>query len=98
VIADPVEPDAETRKLWLTWRLLGLRARRHEAFQGGYQPLAAGEQTCAYLRGDDVFVAVHTRPGRPRAELEEQLPRGSWRRVVNLDGIVVAERIERAGR
>jgi (1->4)-alpha-D-glucan 1-alpha-D-glucosylmutase len=98
VIANPVEPDAATRKLWLTWRLLGLRARRHEAFQGGYRPLAAGEHTCAYLRGDDVLVAVHTRPGRPPAELEEPLPRGSWRRVVDLDGIVVAERIGGAGR
>jgi (1->4)-alpha-D-glucan 1-alpha-D-glucosylmutase len=44
-------PDRETIKLFLIWRSLALRARRPEAFAGGYRPLEAGESCCAYLRG-----------------------------------------------
>jgi (1->4)-alpha-D-glucan 1-alpha-D-glucosylmutase len=55
-------PDRQTRKLWLTARLLSLRIRRPEAFAGAYQPLAAGEQAVAFLRGGEVLVAVGTRP------------------------------------
>jgi len=62
-------PDAQTRKLWLTMRLLQLRIRRPEAFAGGYEPLDAGERTVAYLRGGEVLVAVATRPGTPDGEL-----------------------------
>jgi (1->4)-alpha-D-glucan 1-alpha-D-glucosylmutase len=55
-------PDDATRKLWLTARLLALRIRRPGAFAGAYQPLSAGERAVAYLRGDEVLVAVATRP------------------------------------
>jgi (1->4)-alpha-D-glucan 1-alpha-D-glucosylmutase len=45
------EPTRETIKLYLIHRALGLRARRPEAFAGGYTPVPAGERCCAFLRG-----------------------------------------------
>ena len=69
-------PDAATRKLWLTARLLRLRIRRPQAFTGGYEPLDAGERTIAYLRGGDVLVAVATRPSVAGDELRGA--EGQW--------------------
>ncbi|MDQ6746202.1 MAG: malto-oligosyltrehalose synthase [Actinomycetota bacterium] len=75
-------PDAETRKLFITMRLLGLRARRSAALADGpYRPLAAGEEACAFMRGDDVLVAVATRP-EPAATAPVETPRGPWRNVL----------------
>jgi (1->4)-alpha-D-glucan 1-alpha-D-glucosylmutase len=45
------EPTRETIKLFLIHRALELRARRPEAFAGGYSPVTAGERCCAFLRG-----------------------------------------------
>jgi (1->4)-alpha-D-glucan 1-alpha-D-glucosylmutase len=45
------EPTRETIKMFLIHRALELRARRPEAFAGGYTPVEAGERSCAYLRG-----------------------------------------------
>jgi (1->4)-alpha-D-glucan 1-alpha-D-glucosylmutase len=45
------EPTRETIKLFLIHRALDLRARRPDAFAGGYTPVPAGERACAYLRG-----------------------------------------------
>jgi (1->4)-alpha-D-glucan 1-alpha-D-glucosylmutase len=75
-------PDPGTRKLFLTLRLLGLRGRRPKVFShGSYQPLDAGDRTCAFLRGDDVMVAVAVRPNAEEdASLEA--PRGRWRNVL----------------
>ncbi len=73
-------PDAETYKLFLTLRLLGLRARRPEPFTGGYEPLEAGERACAFVRGGDVVVAVAVRLGEIEGELHA--PRGRWRDVL----------------
>ena len=73
-------PDSETRKLWLALRLLTLRARRPEPFAGGYEPLAAGDGACAFLRGGEVLVAVAVRDGRFDALIEP--PRGRWRNVL----------------
>ncbi len=73
-------PDPQTAKLWLNLRLLGLRARRPEPFAGDYEPLDAGEGTCAYVRGGDVLVAVTVRPGAPGGMLAA--PRGRWRDVL----------------
>jgi (1->4)-alpha-D-glucan 1-alpha-D-glucosylmutase len=56
-------PTAQTRKLWLISRLLGLRIRRPGAFTGGYEPVSAGEHAVAYLRGGEVLTVVATRPG-----------------------------------
>jgi (1->4)-alpha-D-glucan 1-alpha-D-glucosylmutase len=46
------------RKLWLTARLLGLRARRPEIFSGDYRALAAGTAACVFVRGGELLVAV----------------------------------------
>ena len=54
----------ETRKLFVTLRLLGLRARRPEPFAGGYEPLDAGAGACAFVRGGEVLVVVGVRGGR----------------------------------
>ncbi|MBV8430227.1 MAG: malto-oligosyltrehalose synthase [Solirubrobacterales bacterium] len=77
-------PTGETRKLFLILRLLGLRARRPETFlAGGYEPLEADPNLCAYMRGDDVFVAVTVRPETAGATLAA--PRGRWRDVLRGD-------------
>jgi (1->4)-alpha-D-glucan 1-alpha-D-glucosylmutase len=57
-VRDGAAPDDETRKLWVTHRLLDLRARRPEAFAGAYEPLDVGPGVCAYARGEEVAVAV----------------------------------------
>jgi (1->4)-alpha-D-glucan 1-alpha-D-glucosylmutase len=88
------EPDDETRKLWVTWRLLDLRARRPEAFAGSYAPLDTGPGVCAYVRGGEVLVAVTVREG---AAFEA--PRGDWETVLpglaGAHGITVLERRRR---
>ena len=73
-------PDAETRKLFATLRLLGLRARRPEPFAGTYEPIDAGTSTCAFVRGGDVLVAVAVRSGPIEGTIEA--PRGHWRDVL----------------
>jgi (1->4)-alpha-D-glucan 1-alpha-D-glucosylmutase len=50
-------------KLWLIERLLALRARLPEAFGGTYEPIDAGPDVVAYLRGGMVMVAVAVREG-----------------------------------
>jgi (1->4)-alpha-D-glucan 1-alpha-D-glucosylmutase len=65
-------------KLELIRALLALRARRPESFAGAYEPLPAGEWTCAYRRGEDVLVAVPSRGGEP----EFERPPGRWHEVV----------------
>ncbi len=75
-------PDRATRKLYVTAQLLELRARRPGSFLGGpYEPLQAGEKACAFLRGDDVLVAVAVRDEWAGAELEA--PAGRWRDVLS---------------
>jgi (1->4)-alpha-D-glucan 1-alpha-D-glucosylmutase len=73
-------PTAETRKLWLTTRLLGLRIRRPAAFTGAYEPLRCGQSAVAYRRGGDVVVAVATRPGVATGSLPGI--EGRWRDVL----------------
>jgi (1->4)-alpha-D-glucan 1-alpha-D-glucosylmutase len=76
-------PDPGTRKLFLTLRLLGLRGRRPKVFsQGAYQPLDAGDRACAFLRGDDVMVAVAVRPNAAEEGASLEAPRGRWRNVL----------------
>jgi (1->4)-alpha-D-glucan 1-alpha-D-glucosylmutase len=76
-------PDPGTRKLFLTLRLLGLRGRRPKVFShGAYQPLEAGDRACAFLRGDDVMVAVAVRPNAAEEGASLQAPRGRWRNVL----------------
>ena len=82
-----------TPKLFTTWKLLDLRARRAGVFRDGvYEPLDAGPNVCAFVRrrGDDaVAVAVPrlttrlTRPGHfPLGDVwrDTTLPlSGRWR-------------------
>jgi (1->4)-alpha-D-glucan 1-alpha-D-glucosylmutase len=74
-------PDAETRKLFLILRLLGLRARRPELFTDArYEPIDAGERVCAFLRADDLLVIVGVREGASESVFDG--PRGRWRNVL----------------
>jgi (1->4)-alpha-D-glucan 1-alpha-D-glucosylmutase len=78
------QPDAQTRKLFIILRLLGLRGRRPDTFlRAGYEPLEAGERACAFLRGDDVLVAVGVREDAGGGSLEA--PGGRWRDVMRGD-------------
>jgi (1->4)-alpha-D-glucan 1-alpha-D-glucosylmutase len=77
-------PVAETRKLFLTMRLLGLRARRPEPFGGAHVPLDAGSGTCAFVRGGEVLVVVATR-GAPFDGRLTDPPGGRWRDVLRGD-------------
>jgi (1->4)-alpha-D-glucan 1-alpha-D-glucosylmutase len=82
-------PTAETRKLWLIHRLLALRERRPEAFAGSYEPVDAGPDVCAFVRGGEVFVAVTV---RGTGEDPDVWPAGEWTEVAALEGLRVLER------
>jgi (1->4)-alpha-D-glucan 1-alpha-D-glucosylmutase len=77
-------PTAQTQKMFVILRLLGLRARRPAPFAGGYEPVDAGVGTCAFLRGDDLLVLVATRPP-PFEDTLAGLPGGRWRDVLRGD-------------
>jgi (1->4)-alpha-D-glucan 1-alpha-D-glucosylmutase len=77
-------PSDETRKLFITLRLLGLRARRPALFAGSYEPIEAGDRACAFLRDGDLLVVVATRPGPFTGTLPD-LPGGRWRDVLRGD-------------
>jgi (1->4)-alpha-D-glucan 1-alpha-D-glucosylmutase len=72
--------DFGERKMQLIRRALALRARRPDAFEGGYEPVDAGPGVCAYVRGDAVLAVV---PVRAYDEASVAVP-GRWRSV--LDG------------
>ena len=68
--------------MFLILRLLGLRARRPEVFESGaYRPLEAGPDVCAFLRGEEVAVAVAVSDEPPADSVE--LPAGRWRDVLH---------------
>jgi (1->4)-alpha-D-glucan 1-alpha-D-glucosylmutase len=73
----------ETAKLHLIWAVLDLRRRRSDAFASAYTPIPAGDEVCAFLRGDDVLVAVALRD-RWRADGWSLPPgvEGTWRDVL----------------
>jgi (1->4)-alpha-D-glucan 1-alpha-D-glucosylmutase len=91
-----VPADADARKLWLIRELLALRARRPAAFAGGYTPIDVGPYAIAFLRGDEVAVAMPIREdGLDTFALD--LPAGTWRPAFEADllpgaGINVLER------
>jgi (1->4)-alpha-D-glucan 1-alpha-D-glucosylmutase len=64
-------PAPVQEKLALLVAALDLRARRPVSFAGAYTPIPAGEDVCAFLRGDDVLVAVALR--------ETATGEGGWR-------------------
>jgi (1->4)-alpha-D-glucan 1-alpha-D-glucosylmutase len=57
------ERPREALKLWATWRVLRLRAEHPETFLGAYEPVEAGEDMVAFVRGGEIGVAVALRPG-----------------------------------
>jgi (1->4)-alpha-D-glucan 1-alpha-D-glucosylmutase len=65
-------------KLRLIRDALALRARLPEAFAGGYEPLEAGDEACAFARGDAVVACAWLR-GDGSASVT--LPAGEWRDV-----------------
>jgi (1->4)-alpha-D-glucan 1-alpha-D-glucosylmutase len=71
--------DYGERKLDLIRRALALRARRPDAFAGSYEPVEAGQDVCAYIRGGEVLVVVPVRPGASA----DVAPPGSWRPVLS---------------
>jgi (1->4)-alpha-D-glucan 1-alpha-D-glucosylmutase len=84
-------------KLDLIVRALALRARRPEAFEGAYEPLDAGPDAVAFVRGGDVVAGALLR-GEP---VTLKLPPGEWRDVLAerevsgtlaLDGIALLTR------
>jgi (1->4)-alpha-D-glucan 1-alpha-D-glucosylmutase len=79
------EPPA---KLDLIRRTLALRARRPRPFAAAYEPLEAGPDVCAFLRGGEVKVAVAL-----RGELREPAVAGKWRDVVRTPTLLLAERV-----
>ena len=72
-----VPPTEQSEKLYVTWKALELRARRPEAFVGGYEPLEAGSGVCAFVRGGAVLVSV---PVRADTALIDPGP--GWRAVI----------------
>jgi (1->4)-alpha-D-glucan 1-alpha-D-glucosylmutase len=63
-------------KLALIREALALRARRPEAFAGAYAPLEAGDEACAFVRGDAVVACALLRGDGSAAVT---LPDGEWR-------------------
>jgi (1->4)-alpha-D-glucan 1-alpha-D-glucosylmutase len=77
-------PAPGTRKLFLTMRLLGLRARRPEPLRGSYEPLETSDDACAFVRGGSILVAVALREGATEGKLAG-VPGGRWRDVLRGD-------------
>jgi (1->4)-alpha-D-glucan 1-alpha-D-glucosylmutase len=84
-------------KLDLIRRALTLRAQRPDAFAGGYEPLRAGPDAVAFVRGGEVVAGALLR-GEP---VSLALPPGDWRDVlaertvsgtIALDGIALLTR------
>jgi (1->4)-alpha-D-glucan 1-alpha-D-glucosylmutase len=85
-------PDRATRKLYVTAQLLELRTRRPGAFSGGsYDPVGAGAEACAFVRGGEVLVTVALRDRWVGAELEA--PAGRWRDVLGGEECSFARRV-----
>jgi (1->4)-alpha-D-glucan 1-alpha-D-glucosylmutase len=61
------KPTLQTAKLYLLWRTLALRAELPDAFAGDYEPVDAGPEVCAFIRGGRLLVAV---PLREHARFE----------------------------
>lgn len=79
------EPPA---KLDLIRRTLSLRERRPAAFASTYEPVEAGADICAFVRGGEVLVAVAV-----RGDLSTfQPPGGTWDDVVRTPHLLLAER------
>ena len=79
-------PVAETAKLFVILRLLGLRARAPDAFsEGSYRPLDAGPAACAFTRADAVLVVVCLPRDAASPGQSLEVPAGTWRDVLQGD-------------
>ncbi len=77
------QPGADTLKLYVTMRLLTLRARNPAPFAAGYEPLDVGPSACAFVRGGAVLtVAELPRAGEDGAGALRDGPGGRWRDVL----------------
>jgi (1->4)-alpha-D-glucan 1-alpha-D-glucosylmutase len=56
-------PTRRTMKIHLIRRVLRLRAERPDVFAGSYEPIDAGPDHVAYVRGGAIRVVVPLRPG-----------------------------------
>jgi len=73
----------KTAKLHLILSVLDVRRRRPEPFAGAYTPIPAGDDVCAFLRGDDILVAVAVRDRwRPEPWSLPAGIEGAWRDVI----------------
>jgi (1->4)-alpha-D-glucan 1-alpha-D-glucosylmutase len=77
-------------KLYVTWLLLQLRRVRPDLFSGSYEPVEAGADTCAFLRGGELLVAVTL-----RGDDTFEPPPGEWRTQLKRDGVAVLLRLGR---
>ncbi|MGB8877107.1 MAG: malto-oligosyltrehalose synthase [Solirubrobacteraceae bacterium] len=77
-------PVLQTQKMFAILRLLGLRARRPAPFGAGYEPVDAGGDTCAFLRGGEILVLAALRNAPFEGTLTD-LPGGQWRDVLRGD-------------
>ncbi|HEX3615301.1 MAG TPA: malto-oligosyltrehalose synthase [Solirubrobacteraceae bacterium] len=79
------------RKLWVTARLLGLRARRPAIFSGAYTPLEAGPAACVFLRGDELLVAAALPRAGEHADpvVSSGLPSGDWRELLTAEQLAI---------
>ena len=77
-------PVLQTQKMFAILRLLGLRARRPAPFAAGYEPVDAGGDTCAFLRGGEILVLATLRNPPFEGALTD-LPGGQWRDVLRGD-------------
>jgi (1->4)-alpha-D-glucan 1-alpha-D-glucosylmutase len=75
-------------KLALIRCALALRARLPEAFAGSYEPLDAGSDACAFVRGDAVVACAWLRGDGSDTVA---LPGGEWREA--LDGRALRGRV-----
>jgi (1->4)-alpha-D-glucan 1-alpha-D-glucosylmutase len=75
--------DDANVKLYVTWKTLGLRAEHAAAFAGSYEPVAAGDGVCAFVRGGKVLVAAAVHP-----DATVRLPEG-WHDLLGVEGLAL---------
>jgi (1->4)-alpha-D-glucan 1-alpha-D-glucosylmutase len=84
-------PDRDLQKIYIIRETLALRARRPEAFAGGYEPIPAAPGICAFTREGQVTVIVAVKPEADPGSVE--LPEGHWKDLLTGLGPSVAVRL-----
>ena len=75
--------DDFNAKLFVTWKTLNLRAEHAAAFSGSYEPVDAGADVCAFVRGGEVLVATAVAP-----DAKVHVPDG-WDDVLGVEGLAL---------